>query len=76
MNISLDESKINGSRTQLNMLTKSLLDAHENNERTKIVVAQQAFTRTIATLWNAVEEIDIDPRNKAIPRLIVGSLGS
>lgn len=54
------------------MLTKNLLDALENNDRTKAVVAQQAFTGTIATLWNAMEEIDIDPRTKAIPRLIVG----
>jgi hypothetical protein len=72
MNISLDESKINEIRNQLNTLTKNLLDALENNDRTKVVVAQQAFTGTIASLWNAMEEIDIDPRTKAIPRLIVG----
>jgi len=72
MNISLDESKINESRTQLNMLTKNLLDALENDDRIKAVVAQQALTGTIATLWNAMEEIDMDPRTKAIPRLIVG----
>jgi hypothetical protein len=54
------------------MLTKSLLDALENDDRTKAVVAQHAFTGTIATLWNAMEEINIDPRTKAIPRLIVG----
>ena len=72
MNISLDESKINEISTQLNMLTKNLLDALENNDRTKVVIAQQALTGTIATLWNAMEEINIDPRTKAIPRLIVG----
>ena len=72
MNISLDESKINEIRTQLNVLTKNLLEALENNDRTKACVAQLAFTSTIATLWNAMEEINIDPRAKAIPRLIVG----
>lgn len=72
MDIALDESKINEIRAQLNTLTKNLLDALENNDRTKVVLAQQAFTSTIATLWNAIEEMDIDPRTKAIPRLIVG----
>jgi hypothetical protein len=72
MDIALDESKINESRTQLITLTKNLLHTLENNDRTKIVLAQQAFTSTIAILWNAIEEMDIDPRPKAIPRLIVG----
>ncbi len=72
MDIALDENKINEIRIKLNMLTKNLLDALENNDRTKVVIAQQAFTGTVASLWNTMEEIDIDPRTKAIPRLIVG----
>jgi hypothetical protein len=72
MNTSFDETKINENKTQLNLLTQNLLDALENNDRARVLVAQQAFTSTIATLWNALEEINIDPRTKAIPRLIVG----
>ena len=72
MNIALHESKISEISTQLNRLTNNLLDALGNDDRKRAFVAQQAFTGTIATLWNAMEEIDIDPRTKAIPRLIVG----
>ena len=72
MDMGLDESKINEIRTQLNMLIKNLLDALNNDDRTKVVIAQKEFTATVASLWNAMEEIDIDPRTKAIPRLIVG----
>ncbi len=45
---------------------------HLSNDQAKALVAQQAFTNTIATLWNAAEEIEIDSKNKAILRLVVG----
>jgi hypothetical protein len=34
--------------------------------------AQQTFTGAIATLWNMAEEIGIDPKLKAVSRLVVG----
>lgn len=72
MNLSINESKINEMTTQLHMLTKNLLDALANDDRVKTFVAQQAFTGTIATMWNATEETEIDPKLKAILRLIAG----
>ena len=72
MSLPVDEIKINEIRTQLSLLTKNLLDALENNDRAKALVAQQAFTGTIASLWNATEEVGIDPKAKAILRLVAG----
>jgi hypothetical protein len=72
MNISLDESKMNEITTQLTMLTKNLLDTLENDDRGKTLVAQQAFTGTISAMWNATEENEMDPKLKAILRLIAG----
>lgn len=72
MNLPVDESKVIEIRTQLSLLTKDLLDAIENDDRAKASVAQQEFTGTIATLWNATEEIGVDPKIKAILRLVAG----
>lgn len=72
MNISLDEVTMNEIKTQLGVLAKNLLDALENNDRANALVAQQAFTGAIVTLWNMAEEIDIDPKLKAVSRLVVG----
>ncbi len=72
MNISLDEVTMNAIKTQLDVLAENLLDALENDDRTSVLVAQQAFTGTIVTLWNMAEEIGIDPKLKAISRLVVG----
>jgi hypothetical protein len=72
MSLPVDEIKINEIRTQLNLLAKNLLDALEENDRAKALVAQQAFTGTIATLWNATGEIEVDRRAKAIIRLVAG----
>ena len=72
MNISLDETKINEVKDQLDTLTKNLLDALERGDRPNILIAQNAFTGTIASLWNATSEVDVDRRTKAILRLVAG----
>ena len=69
---SVDEIKINQTRTQLESLVRDLLEALENNDREKAVAAQQAFTGTIASLWSETDEINIDRKLKAILRLVAG----
>ena len=68
----IDENKIDQTRTQLDTLNRDLLEALENSDREKVLAAQQAFTSAIDTLWNATEEINIDPKLKAILRLVAG----
>ena len=69
---SIDEVKINQTRTQLDILTRDLLEALETSDRERAHAAQKAFTGTIATLWNAAEEAAFDPKLKAILRLVAG----
>jgi hypothetical protein len=59
-------------KTELGTLAINLLDALESGDQTKTLAAQQEFTGTIATLWNATEVIDIDPKLKTVSRLVVG----
>ena len=66
----LDETKINEVKTQLGILTNNLLDTLESGDRPKVLVAQNAFTSTITSLWAATD--DVDRRTKAILRLVVG----
>ena len=72
MNISLDESKITEVKTQLSLLANALLDALENNDQAQALIAQQALTGAVNALWNEAETIDIDPKVKAISRLVAG----
>lgn len=72
MNISPDETKINEVKTQLSLLANNLLDALESNDQAKAFIAQQALTGAVNTLWNEAEAIDIDPKVKAISRLVAG----
>jgi len=72
MNISLDETKINEIKTQLSLLANNLLDALDSNDQAQAFIAQQALTDAINSLWNAAEDIDIDPKVKAISRLVAG----
>jgi len=72
MNISLDETKINEVKTKLSLLANTLLDALENNDRAQAFIAQQALTGAVNILWNEAEVIDIDPKVKAISRLVAG----
>jgi len=72
MNNSIDDNKVNEVKTQLSLLAKNLLDALEDNDRAEALAAQQAFTSTIAALWGASEEFGIDPKIKAVLRLVVG----
>lgn len=69
---SIDEVKLNQTRTQLEILARDLLEALETSDRERAHAAQQAFTATIATLWNAAEEATFDPKLKAILRLVAG----
>lgn len=72
MTVSLDEVTMNEIKTQLDVLAENLLDPLEKDDRTNALVAQQAFTGAIATLWNMAEEVGIDPKLKAVSRLVVG----
>jgi len=76
MNISLDETKINEIKTQLSLLANNLLDALDSNDQAQAFIAQQALTDAINSLWNAAEDIDIDPKVKAISRLVGCRLGN
>ncbi len=66
MNLLFDEIK-----TQVDLLAPNLLDALENNDQVQALVAQQALSRAIATVWNKAEESEINPKIKAIFRLVV-----
>jgi len=59
-------------KTELGTLAVNLLDALECGDQTKTLAAQQAFTGTISTLWSVAEVTDIDPKFKAVSRLVVG----
>lgn len=72
MNISHDETKINEVKTQLSLLANNLLDALESNDQAQACIAQQALTGAANILWNEAEAIDIDPKVKAISRLVAG----
>ena len=72
MNIPPDETKINEVKTQLSLLANNLLDALESNDQAKAFIAQQALTGAINTFWNEEGGIDIDPKVKAISRLVAG----
>ncbi len=62
---------VNEIKTNVDDLATNLLNALESGDQTKTLVAQQEFTNTLATLWNAAEVIAIDPKLKAVSRLIV-----
>ncbi len=66
MNPPVDEIK-----TNVGDLATKLLDALESGDQAKTLVAQQEFTDTLATLWNAAQVMGIDPKLKAVSRLIV-----
>ncbi len=57
-------------KMQVGVLGPNLLDALENNDRAQALAAQQAFTSAIATVWNTAEEGKINPKLKAIFRLV------
>jgi hypothetical protein len=65
MNFSIDDLK-----AHLDQLAKDLLDALDGNDREKALAAQQAFSSAITVLWGAMEENNIDPKAKAIFRLV------
>ncbi len=66
MNIPIDEIK-----TNIGDLAKNLLDALESGDQAKTLVAQQEFTGTITMLWNMAEVVNLDPKLKAVSRLVV-----
>lgn len=69
---SVDETKVDHTRAQLETLVRDLLEALENTDREKAVAIQQVFTGAIASLWSETDEINIDRKLKAILRLVAG----
>jgi len=59
-------------KTQLGDLVTNLLVSLEKGDQAKTLIAQQEFTGTVSTLWNAREEVDFDSKIKAILRLVTG----
>jgi hypothetical protein len=59
-------------KTQLGVLANNLLNVLESGDQAKALAAQEAFTGAITLLWNMAEEINIDPKTKAIFRLVAG----
>jgi hypothetical protein len=72
MNSSFDETKIDEVKTQLDILTNNLLIALESDDRAKVLVAQNALTGIISSLWTMTDEVDVNRRTKAILRLVAG----
>ena len=72
MNYSFDETKIDEVKTQLDILTNNLLIALESDDRAKVLVAQNALTGIISSLWTMTDEVDVNRRTKAILRLVAG----
>jgi hypothetical protein len=66
-NISIKEIKSHGDD-----LARRLLDAIESGDHAKILEAQQALTDALTTLWNTVGASGIDPKEKAVARLVTG----
>ncbi len=44
----------------------------ESGNREKVLAAQKTFTETIATLWNTLEESEINRKIKSVLRLVAG----
>ncbi len=57
-------------KTQVGVLASNLLDALESDDQAQALIAQQAITSAIATVWNAAKEDEINPKIKAIFRLV------
>lgn len=67
MNQPVDEVK-----AQLGDLATNLLNTLESGDQAKTLIAQQELTGTVTTLWNIRDEVDVDPKTKAILRLVAG----
>jgi hypothetical protein len=53
-------------------LSNDLNEALESGDLEKTLAAQKTFTAAIDMLWKTAQEIGVDPKTKAIFRLIVG----
>jgi hypothetical protein len=67
MNISVTEIK-----TLLDQLATNLCSSIESGDRENVLAAQKTFTEAIATLWNSLEENEVDRKNKSVLRLVAG----
>ncbi len=59
-------------KTLLDGLATNLCNAIESGDREKVLAAQKIFTETIATLWNTLEESEINRKIKSVLRLVAG----
>jgi hypothetical protein len=60
------------TKTLLNELSTDLYNSLESGDREKALAAQKTFTETIAALWNALEESEVDRKIKSVLRLVAG----
>lgn len=66
------ELPINEAKSLLDGLAVTLIDALESGDREKIFSAQKSFTDSVSTFWNVLDQSDITPKHKSIPRLVAG----
>jgi hypothetical protein len=67
MNLPVAETK-----SLLDGLTTDLCSSMESGDRENVLAAQKIFTKTIATLWKALEHGEVDRKIKSVLRLIAG----
>lgn len=58
-------------RNQIGALADALLAALDSGDPAKIRDMQQIFSQAAGKAWEVVDELALNPREKAIPRLIV-----
>jgi hypothetical protein len=59
-------------KTRLDELATDLCNSMESGSLEKALSAQKTFTETIATLWNTLEENEVDRKIKSVLRLVAG----
>ena len=66
------ELPINEAKSHLDGLAEELIAALESGDREKILSAQKPFTDSISVFWNVLDQSDIAPKHKSVPRLVAG----
>jgi hypothetical protein len=66
------ELPVNEAKTLLDGLAEKLIDALESSDREKILSAQKSFADSISVFWNVLDQSDIAPKHKSVPRLVAG----
>lgn len=66
------ELPVNEAKTHLDGLAEKLIVSLESGDREKILSDQKIFTDSIFTFWSVLDQSDIAPKHKSVPRLVAG----